>query len=429
MATGEQHLGFGEHQIRQRQAENNLGFAGRTWRSVKNFIKNHPAEASLLPTILASYFGFDYLTEGPLRQALFGRAVQAGSLTPSLEGNRSNRLAEFTAVPSVRAVIEEPTPGIVDATATATSTATAESTATASPTATLSPTETPRPKAGFESNDQNIVYRTDKQEILNVPQIEGLKTELLSAKDNKEKIIYKTLETNKYGLEANIYAGEYISNVKMTGEDGKEKQTGGVVLTALVVRQLINEKLATIPNQRDRWITVLPVDPRGLDKNDNVSVKFEKAAIGKLIATMRFQGKAPLVNNFPGSTQLRIMAGGTYGGGYLDPIRLMDPYADKIFPGKEMQYFTVAGNLEGFSENTTIKSSFGEKVGLGGSLVIVGHSAAYETDDTTADKILSIGGIPVFLAANGANNEFKVLADGSIDFGNGVIGPSKTDQN
>ncbi len=81
-------------------------------------------------------------------------------------------------------------------------------------------------------------------------------------------------------------------------------------------------------------------------------------------------------------------------------IRLIDPYAKNISPGKEMEYISVGGKIKGFSEPTPIDVDFGDKVALVSSPIILAHGASQEVNDTTMDKVLSIGNVPVFVAAN-----------------------------
>ena len=76
------------------------------------------------------------------------------------------------------------------------------------------------------------------------------------------RAIYYALPANRFGLKTDSYAGEFIPFVNMGQADGSSAETGGMVLAGSVVTRLIEDKLATIKSDYDRWIVALPVDIR-----------------------------------------------------------------------------------------------------------------------------------------------------------------------
>lgn len=227
------------------------------------------------------------------------------------------------------------------------------------------------------------VYRTEKGELINIPAIAGLRQELQG-----DKVVY---------LASGEYMGEFVPNVNV-----EAKQTGGVVLKAPIALRLINEKLATIPEQKDKWIIPLPIDPREMNPTRGISLSFEKGYGPYQIPVLKltFDENLPLVNIIPEAQQLFILKGVYYEWGYGDNMTLIDPYTDRIFPGMEMRYLTVTGKFQGFSRNTAMNIGFADKVSTIEDSVYVALTAAWEWYSVTSDKILTAGQTPVFVAVN-----------------------------
>ena len=291
--------------------------------------------------------------------------------------------------PSSTAIISTETP-MPSATAMATQ-------ITESPTP--SPTPESTPSLGYhQGKDGALVYTTEKGEVLNVPQIEGLRVSLQATKDGQQKVVYAALEQNPYGMSPEEYAGEYKPNVEVQGI-----QTGGVVLKAPVVLKLIDDKLATIPEQKDKWTIPLPIDISTINTKDLISISFSKDnPVGLSVCKISFGRNLTAVNIIPSSTSLEVLNGDqytTYGGQYMDAGKSSSN--DKIVPGKEMNYLTVAGGLS-FTQDGNIPSNFGDQIVLAQSPIVIYLTAATEWRDADERKILDAGDskIPVFLATN-----------------------------
>jgi len=127
-----------------------------------------------------------------------------------------------------------------------------------------------------------------------------------------------------------------------------------------VVLAELNQQLAKIPEQDDRWLIPLPVDIRGLE---GVSITYGKDEVEVPVVKVIYPGSAPLVNIIPEADELRVSK--TFFGDWLyyDHMRLIEPYTDPIYPGLEMRYLTVRGNFLGFRENITLPTTFGAKIG------------------------------------------------------------------
>lgn len=268
---------------------------------------------------------------------------------------------------------------------TATSTSTAPST-----------TEAPASKAGFEQKEGGIVYLTEKGETIAVPAVTGLTASL-----ENNSVLYK----DSVGVEK----GMFKPNVFMEQADGSEKQTGGLVLKPDVALRILNEQLAAIPTQRDRWLIPLPSDISDIDSK--VALQFGSFTHGDAPnkytvphVDVTCTEPAPLMNIIPNTKEVRISKNYLFGYTYIDRLTSFQPYGDSIVAGKEMQYITVNGHFKGFTDNATIPSMFGDTLSPdGGGVVkifygITGDQAA-DYRDIDPSKILSISNTPVFVAA------------------------------
>jgi hypothetical protein len=225
----------------------------------------------------------------------------------------------------------------------------------------------------------------------------GPKVEGLVGRMDGDILKYYAEAGNKYGLEADAYAGEFRPNVLVSGE-----RTGGLVLTASVAETILREELAKIENPDDRWLIPLPGDISVLDNNEEVSLNFERG-FGRhnvLMAVLSYKGIIPLVSDFLGVTKVDVFKNSYYGWLYYDSIRNMDPYTDKIFSGKEMSYINVLGNFLINNETAGIPVSFGERITESEDKIIVYLGAATEWREMKIEKILSNNGIPIFVSAS-----------------------------
>jgi len=89
-----------------------------------------------------------------------------------------------------------------------------------------------------------------------------------------------------------------------------------------------------------------------------------------------------------------------YGWVYIGGFRAVEPYTDYVYPGREMDYISVGGQMTEFSSNITVERGFGEKVSFVKSSAVVRLGAVKEHFTPTPEKTLSVGGLPVFVAAD-----------------------------
>jgi hypothetical protein len=265
-------------------------------------------------------------------------------------------------------------------------------------TATAEPTNSPEPTptTGYKTSaDGSITYTADNSQTLNVPQIPGLKAELKTG-NAQQKVVYVATAENPYGLEIEAYAGEYKPSVYV-----ENNQTGGVVLKAPVVLKLIDEKLATIPEQKDRWTIPLPLDLR--QSNGSVEIDFGKKTVGDYSSPFIFiklNERIPLINIIPGSQDLRI-ASDIYGFvGYYDSILRTYPNYKQIIPGMEMRYITVKASSIEIQPQTDVQSNFGDEVSNATGTIGVNYGTPDNQPPLTMDKVLIVGRLPVFVASN-----------------------------
>lgn len=262
-------------------------------------------------------------------------------------------------------------------------------------------TAIPTPKSGFSEKDGAFTFRTEKGEVLNVPQIEGLTAKLVKVGD-VEEIQYFAKEGNQYGVEVNTSVGEYNPNVDIY-ENSQRKELGGVVLEPRVVKRLMDETLAKIPEQSDKWVVVSPVDISTV-VNSDVLLSFEpNINTQKIVLKISFTEVLPLLNVIPGDPNIKITKNPVYNWGYLDNIRNTAPYNDSILPGKEMNYIVVGGNFINAKDQFISKKTLGEQVAEVEDKVYVGYSFGGGAWDVGRNKILSVGNnIPVFLQSSGS---------------------------
>ena len=258
------------------------------------------------------------------------------------------------------------------------------------------PTETAIPSQYEKLPTGEYVYTTEKGEKITIAKIAGLRQDLLVSSTGDLKVNYRAEKNNPYGLSEGDYGGEFCPGV-FTGRP--EKQTGGLTLNAKVSLKILQDQLAKIPNQKDKWLIPLPVDIRGLQK---VVLLYESGYGDYQIPVIKilFSGEAPVSNVMPNVTRLRVMQNSYYGWIYIGDFCRVDPYIDFVYPGREMDYISVGGQMTEFSSNITVEGGFGEKVSFVKSSAIVNLAASKEFFTPTPEKTLSVGGLPVFVAAN-----------------------------
>lgn len=256
------------------------------------------------------------------------------------------------------------------------------------------------PKTGYSEQDGNLIYRTESGEVLTVPQIDGLTARMVKDGE-KEEVQYFARERNVYGLEANGYAGCYKPNVDIY-ENSERKALGGVVLSPQVAGKLLNDVLSQIPEQKDKWMVVLPVDITDMRSDKELLLSFENAStVPVKIARLSFQDTLPVVDIIPGDKTVKFSKSPYYSWLFIDNIRTVAPYGEGIYPGKEMNYIGVSGEFTTASDQKKIESYFGNEVTQAEGRVNVSLSSANGSRDVTRDKILSVGDnrTPVFLTS------------------------------
>ena len=254
------------------------------------------------------------------------------------------------------------------------------------------PTVEVKPAFGYKlSKEGGFVYTTEKGEIINLPQIPGLKQEL---QNKGEKVVYVSEKINPYGLEEKKYAGEFSPSVITSGE-----RTGGLALTSPVVLKLIEQKLATIPDQKDKWTIPLPLDIRNLALGKDVSLSFVNGYQNypAPLLIVSYETELPLVNMIPNSQQLNISK--SIFSGYwqiYDPILRVEPYTNRIVSGKEMSYILILSSINGPNK---IDCKFGDRLGEVSNKIIIGYGIVNDFREVTK-RVFTVGQVPVFIAAN-----------------------------
>jgi hypothetical protein len=274
----------------------------------------------------------------------------------------------------------------------------------ASPDTSAGPSQHP---TGFAQQGDGIVYLAADGTVIPVPLVPGLGLQITEG-----RAIYSVLASNRYGLTAGSYAGEFLPLVTMGQADGSSAETGGLVLGGVIVSKLISDQLAAITVDQDRWIVALPVDIRGAGKS-MVDVSFDQFGLAGWSNTprvlVRFPGTMPVVESVPSNGGFHVLVEGLGVTSWqvIDPARLSLP-ASGIDPAHAMNQLLVYGSgsptLNGDQVRRDIlfdrRASVGQLMvaatgDVSVSLVVDGSRA-----DLGPDKILTVGGVPVFVAEN-----------------------------
>ena len=257
-------------------------------------------------------------------------------------------------------------------------------------------------QSGFVQTDTGFDYYADDGSVVQVKPILGLEVRIQSG-----RAIYYALAGNKLGLKADSYAGEFMPTVSMAQADGSSAVTGGIVLAGPAVSRLIADKLASIEADSDRWIVALPVDIRSSSKAP-VEVTFDRFGLAGLSNTprvvVRFSGSLPVVEAVPtnGGFHVLVEQIGITSWQVIDPVRLtLAP--DAIDPAHAMNELLIYGSGKPSIQRDVlfnVRALVGSPMlAVSGdvcvSLVVNGSRA-----DLGPDKILTIGDVPVFVAAS-----------------------------
>lgn len=160
-------------------------------------------------------------------------------------------------------------------------------TPTSAPTATPTPSPTPTPEG-----------LTVDQLLAEAPEISGLSKEI-----ENEKVVYKAVEGNEYGIEAGEFAGEYNPNVSI-----EEEKVGGVILEPEVITKIMGDKSEIIP----------PLDITGVTAETGLNIvnttdSLYGEYLGKKYQTLlvEFNGQLEFINPFVEKNQFNTI--GTIG--------------------------------------------------------------------------------------------------------------------
>jgi hypothetical protein len=292
------------------------------------------------------------------------------------------------------------------ATASPSSTATAPPWPTATPTPSPSPVPaTPSPTAsptevptGYEPQpDGTIYWYTEAGDRETVPTIDGLKAQVQG-----NRILYEAEAGNRFGLKEGAYSGEFNKYVKV-----ENKQTGGAVLEPQVVYIFVKDKLATIPNQSDKWVASIPLNITDATADTGINLSFGSGYGDNQIkiASVSFNGPLEVTDIFPVSDGKNLATGNSiyYGHFYYSQFKLNSEKAE-IPLGKEMSFFSVDGNFEGITP--TMEASFGNKVCTATGSITIAELAKSDWREMTPDRILYTpdANVPVFVAHNARPN-------------------------
>ena len=210
---------------------------------------------------------------------------------------------------------------------------------TTTPTAT--PTEAPTPTPGatgfVEKQDGTFTWTTESGVVKDVPVIPGLKQVKNAATGLIE---YHDAKTNSY-------VGQFQEFFSVDSE-----QTGNIVLGPSEVGKLVTAKLATFPNQNDKYVAALPLDTRGATRDTALKLSYATGYGSANYPTARitFDGGLPVTNIIPNTTQVLILKNTYEGFIYTWPRRADVANAYTVVPGQEEYYLVVGGPFEGVSQ-------------------------------------------------------------------------------
>ena len=259
---------------------------------------------------------------------------------------------------------------------------------------------------GFAQQGDGFVYEAADGSVIPVPAVPGLHLEI-----DQDRALYYALASNHYSLNGGALAGEFMPLVTMGQADGSSAATGGLVLGGLVVAKLISDKLASIQTVADRWIVALPVDIRSSGKS-TVDVSFDQFGLAGWSNTprvvVRFGGSLPVVEAIPtnGGCHVLVEQLGATSWQIIDPVRLSLP-PGTIDSAHVMNQLLVYGNGTPSIDGVLIQRDIlvdrhvptGQQIMSATGDVSVSLVASGSRADLGPDKVLTIGDVPVFVAA------------------------------
>lgn len=177
---------------------------------------SHPLSAAVSRRRFLRALAFGAL--GATGIAILPKVIQdaLSSMSPTAIAN-----PEKTATPGAAATVTEAPP--------ATTTTTPEKTAT------------PAPTSKYQVTEQGITFKTEKNEILTVPQVEGAKA-YLEKYNGEDIVLYRATADNPFGLKEQEVVGTYYPEAySVTDKVETAKQVGAVGLRAEAVRYFLQK--------------------------------------------------------------------------------------------------------------------------------------------------------------------------------------------
>jgi hypothetical protein len=279
----------------------------------------------------------------------------------------------------------------------------------ATPDVSASPSSSAGPSqhaTGFVKLATSLVYFAEDGTVIPVPSVAGLQVGV-----QKGKAIYQAAAVNPFGLKAGAYAGQFVPLVAAGQADGANAETGGLVLVGGVVSGLIADDLAQVKPDAGRWIVALPVDIRSATGTVQVSFdQFGQVGAGNTPRVqIRFSGALPVDEMIPVNAGYHVLVEGLGLTGWqvIDPTRLSLP-ADSIDPAHAMNELVIYGNGTPTVGDSPVRrdihrdgrTPLGQTILKTESSVSVSLVVAGSHADLGPDRILSIGGAPVFVASS-----------------------------
>jgi hypothetical protein len=277
------------------------------------------------------------------------------------------------------------------------------------PVVTTSANAAPSPSQGtigFAKVGALLVYIAEDGTVIPVPSVDGLQVVV-----QKNKAVYQAVASNRYGLKAGAYAGQFVPLVATGQQDGSSAETGGVVLVGPVVSRLISDQLASTKSANSRWIVALPVDIRA--STAAVQVSFDDfGTVGSGNAPrvqVRFSGSLPVDEMIPANAGYHVLVEGLGPTVWqiIDPTRLSLP-TDAVDPTHAMNELVIYGNVPPTTRGSVIRRDVyhDTKVAVGQTMLMATNSVSVSLAvagshlDIGPDRILSIGDVPVFVVSS-----------------------------
>jgi len=124
-------------------------------------------------------------------------------------------------------------------------------------------TKAPTPEATKVPTPTESLEELALQEKLALaPELAGSK-KVIQEIDGYKRVTYIAEAGNVYGVEAGKYLGEYKKEVIF-----ENQEVGGVALMPVVAEKLLRDKLASITNEADKWVAIIPADISELKTNE-----------------------------------------------------------------------------------------------------------------------------------------------------------------